>query len=25
MWRLSSTDKNIDHRLAPNLMKFFEQ
>jgi len=24
-WGLSSTDKNIDHRRVPNLMKFFER
>lgn len=24
-WRLSTTDKNIDHRRVPNLMKFFER
>ncbi|MEN8124179.1 MAG: DUF1287 domain-containing protein [Bacteroidota bacterium] len=24
-WRLKSTDKNIDHRRVPNLMKFFER
>ena len=25
IWGLSSTDKNIDHRRVPNLMKFFER
>ena len=25
IWRLTSTDKNIDHRRVPNLMKFFER
>ncbi|MCB0496911.1 MAG: DUF1287 domain-containing protein [Cyclobacteriaceae bacterium] len=25
LWRLSATDKNIDHRRVPNLMKFFER
>ncbi|MEM1408514.1 MAG: DUF1287 domain-containing protein [Bacteroidota bacterium] len=25
IWGLTSTDKNIDHRRVPNLMKFFEQ
>ncbi|PKV52417.1 hypothetical protein ATE84_4532 [Aquimarina sp. MAR_2010_214] len=24
-WRLSKTDKNIDHRRVPNLMKFFSR
>lgn len=25
IWGLTSTDKNIDHRRVPNLMKFFER
>ncbi len=25
IWGLSSTDKNIDHRRVPNLMKFFQR
>ena len=25
LWGLSSTDKNIDHRRVPNLMKFFSR
>ncbi len=25
LWGLTSTDKNIDHRRVPNLMKFFER
>ncbi|MFY0598275.1 MAG: DUF1287 domain-containing protein [Cyclobacteriaceae bacterium] len=25
IWELRSTDKNIDHRRVPNLMKFFER
>jgi uncharacterized protein YijF (DUF1287 family) len=25
IWGLSTTDKNIDHRRVPNLMKFFER
>ncbi len=25
IWGLSSTDKNIDHRRVPNLMKFFDR
>lgn len=25
IWGLSSTDKNIDHRRVPNLMKYFER
>ena len=25
IWRLKSTDKNIDHRRVPNLMTFFER
>ncbi|MEQ9297172.1 MAG: DUF1287 domain-containing protein [Cyclobacteriaceae bacterium] len=25
IWGLSSTDRNIDHRRVPNLMKFFER
>jgi uncharacterized protein YijF (DUF1287 family) len=25
IWGLSNTDKNIDHRRVPNLMKFFER
>ena len=24
-WELTKTDKNIDHRRVPNLMKFFER